>query len=292
VNRTGVDSIAEATKQAAEIAAAVPKHLQEAAFNRAFDALTQSSGTPDSSRVARSSARAGRRKAVRTTTKPEPNGGSNDPTSELINSLDRTNHPEIAAATRSLDRALHLLRIAQHDHGIDGLTAPQIAKVLTDKFRHRVSRQAITQALNGAGNFVDIAPQPTGAAIYRLMAPGEQYLKGGGADADGESSTASTGRTKPRRQTQAKQQPGSATDKGSTRKRSGRSPKGLIEELIAEGFFTAPKTIGEIQEQLRHKKGIHLKPTDLSPTLVRLLRQKSLDRERNESNQYEYSAPS
>jgi hypothetical protein len=34
-----------------------------------------------------------------------------------------------------------------------------------------------------------------------------------------------------------------------------------------------------------------LKATDLSPTLVRLLREKKLDRERNEDNQYEYSVP-
>ncbi len=61
---------------------------------------------------------------------------------------------------------------------------------------------------------------------------------------------------------------------------------------FAKKSFAKPKDIGEIQERLRHKKGVQLKATDLSPTLVRLLRQNKLDRERNESNQYEYAVPS
>jgi hypothetical protein len=66
----------------------------------------------------------------------------------------------------------------------------------------------------------------------------------------------------------------------------------MIEELIDGGFFASPKAISDIQRQLRNKRGVTFKATDLSPALVRLLRQKSLDRERNDSNQFEYSVPS
>jgi hypothetical protein len=289
--------IAEITKQAAEIAAAVPEHLQEAAFNRAFDALSESGGPQELVRRREPSTGGRRGKRARASTKPEPDDGSSDPTSVLISSLSRTDHPEITGASRSLDRALYLLQIAERDHGIDGLTALQIAKVLTDKFRHRVTRQAIGQTLNGAGSgYVDFTPQAKGAAIYRLMAPGEKYLDGlaeGETKAEGKTGAASVPKPKRRaRRAPTQQKATKVTENVSNRKRSGRSPKGLVEELIADGFFTGPKTIGDIQEQLRHKKGVQLKATDLSPALVRLLREKSLDRERNESNQYEYNIPS
>lgn len=173
------------------------------------------------------------------------------------------------------------------------MTAPQIAKVLTDKFRQRVSRQAINQALDAAGDYVDRTPQAKGGTVYRLMAPGEDYLAGGGAGSKEQKEPAATtkrrkGRGRPRTTPKAE----AGQEKSSGRKRSGRRPKALVEELIADGFFTEPRTISDIQERLRHKKGIRLKATDLSPVLVRLLREKALDRERNESNQYEYRAPS
>ena len=289
--------IAEITKQAAEIAAAVPEHLQEAAFNRAFDALSESGGPQELVRRREPSTGGRRGKRARASTKPEPDDGSSDPTSVLISSLSRTDHPEIMGAARSLDRALHLLRVADRDYGIDGLTASQIAKVLTDKFRHRITRQAMGKALDGAGSgYVDFSPQAKGAAIYRLMAPGEKYLDDlAEGRATPQEKTGASSASKPKRRARrapTKQAAAKTAENVPSRKRSGRSPKGLVEELIAEGFFASPKTIGDIQEQLRHKKGIQLKVTDLSPALVRLLRQKSLDRERNESNQYEYCVTS
>jgi hypothetical protein len=289
------------TKRAAEIASHAPEHLQEAAFNRAYDQL--SGGDSSSGGYGRQQKQPGRTRSTtpKKASAPEQEKGD-DPATVLINSLSRTDHPEITGAARALDRALYLLQVAEADHGIDGMTAPQIAKVLTDKFRQSVSRQAIGQALDAAGKYVDRTPQPGAAAIYRLMAPGEEYLAAGGATAEEakpgssggsqrkqRSRPRATAKTKPKAKTEAGRTPSTAS---STRKRSGRSPKGLIEELIAEGFFAEPRTIGAIQDRLRHKKGVQLKATDLSPALVRLLRQNALDRERDESNQYEYSVPS
>lgn len=48
--------------------------------------------------------------------------------------------------------------------------------------------------------------------------------------------------------------------------------------------------MAETQEQLRHKKGMRYTLQDLSPTFVRLLREGRVDRDRNDSGQYEYSS--
>jgi hypothetical protein len=292
------EHLTDIVKRAAELAELVPEPLREAAFNRVFDQLAGGGRVEqraDSSEAAktRRNTSTSRRGASKSAT---PTEKAPDPAAVLTNSVSRTDHPEVGQASRALDRALYLLRIAEGEHGIDGMTAPQIAKVLTDKFRRRVSRQAINQALDAAGDYVDRTPTSNGV-VYRLMQPGEDYLDAGGAEAQGEkSATRKTAWRSGRRRAAPKkadkpETSTAGTSASKTRKRSGRGPKPLIEELIAEGFFSEPRAMGAIQERLRHKKGAVFKPTDLSPTLVRLLRQNKLDRERNESNQYEYSAP-
>jgi hypothetical protein len=158
-------------KEAAELAQLVPEPLREAAFNPAFEQLIAESEVPvrstrSSSTGKTSAKRRGASTTPRTTTEAE------ETATVLISSLSRTDHPEIGTASKALDRALHLLRIANTEHDIDGMTAPQIAKVLTDKFRQRVSRQAINQALDAAGTYVDRTPTSSGV-VYRLMGPGE-----------------------------------------------------------------------------------------------------------------------
>jgi len=53
----------------------------------------------------------------------------------LISNLDRTAYPHVTEADKLQDKALWLLRIANDDFSIDGLSAPEISKVLKDKFR-------------------------------------------------------------------------------------------------------------------------------------------------------------
>lgn len=292
------DEVAEITKQAAEIAKGVPANLQEAAFNRAFDALSQGDAQSTSAkgkpaRGNRSSRKPPSRKAVL-----PRDDDSQDAADVLIGGLNRTAHPEITGASLGLDRALGLLRVAEQEYDIDGMSAVQIAKVLTDKFRLRTTHQGIRQALNAAGDFVDFVPQSSGAAIYRLMDAGEKYLDGGGARATNSDVGATKRKARraaktPRKPKKTKKTSSSAkTQDASGRKRSiGKGPKPMVEALIKEGFFDSPKVIGDIQEQLRAKKGAVFKAGDLSPTLVRLLREKALDRDRNDSNQFEYSVP-
>jgi hypothetical protein len=289
VKRPNTGRIAEITKQAAEIAKGVPENLQEAAFNRAFEALSETGGAPTQRKrpegnTQRRRAR-GRKPAI---TAKDDSANAAD---VLVTGLNRTAHPEITGASVNLDRALHILRVAERDFQIDGLTATQIAKVLTEKFRHSTSHQAIRQALNAAGNYVDYVPQASGGAIYRLMALGEKYLDAGGAAGTSDSKAERSRRTKPRRRTPSKPKPAKEPDGSSSRKRFAQGPKPMVEELIGEDFFASPKTISDIKNRLRDKKGVSFKAGDLSPTLVRLLRHKSLDRERNDSNQFEYSVP-
>src|SRR5258706_8336591 len=129
---------------AAEIAKAVPKELREAAFNRALDALSWPGANTQQPRHPPGAPQA-----------PAGATSDGDHAAILLEKLDRARHPEVSAAPRVLERALFLIRAARDDHSIDGLSAMQIAKVLTDKFRVRTSHQAVRQALDAAGDKVD-----------------------------------------------------------------------------------------------------------------------------------------
>ncbi len=293
------DRIAGIVKQAAEIAESVPENLQEAAFNRVFEALSQAdtARAPAERLSGRAKQSAGKTRTHRlAATDEDPKNVADD----LIAALDRTAHPEITGASLVLDRALGLLLVANRDHGIDGMSAAQIAKVLTEKFRLPTKEQAVRKALTKAGGYVDFVPQVSGAAIYRLMDSGEKYLDSGDGKPRNDSGAGpprrKTGRS-PKKARKAKKATKSSSSLGSqdvpSRKRSaGKGPKSMVEALIEEGFFDSPKVISDVQDQLRDKRGAVFKATDLSPVLVRLLRENALDRDRNDSNQFEYKVPS
>jgi len=75
---------------------------------------------------------------------------------------------------------------------------------------------------------------------------------------------------------------------GSTRGRPG--PKVMLDGLIDSGFFAKAKTGAEVIEYEKKHRGHTYKPTDLSPALVRLLRDGRLEREKNKDGIYEYIA--
>ncbi|MGH8983712.1 MAG: hypothetical protein ACRDY6_07530 [Acidimicrobiia bacterium] len=163
-----VDQLPDVFRQAADIAGLVPESMQAVAFLRAVDVLIELPPAPRSTR-GRSQ---GRR---RTPPSARSDTTDDDPVEALNAGLDRTSHREVASAGSVRDRALWLLRIAKDELDIDGLTAPQIAAVLTNKFRLRTTRQAVGQALDRAGNVVDRVPDAP-ATVYRIMRPGEDYL--------------------------------------------------------------------------------------------------------------------
>jgi hypothetical protein len=287
------EELKDAFKRAAEIAAVVPESMQEAAFHRALDQILGASALAEGRTAAKSPSRQGPRRAASSSDGAESDNAS----ARLIDGINRTAYPEIASASKVLDRALALLRLASRDFNIDGLTAPEIAKVLTEKFRQRTTRQAVTQALGAAHTMADTGRRGR-TTVYRIMQPGEDYLDAGGGQSQPTERRAPPSRRGRRRQPKNSQSAGTSRTRSAPkatatpRARGGRrrGPKTVVGELIDEGFFNEPRTMAETQEQLRHKKGMRYTLQDLSPTFVRLLREGRLDRDRNDSGQYEYSS--
>ena len=72
--------------------------------------------------------------------------------------VDQGSRERMVEASTVLERALHVLKIARDELSIDGLKASEVAKVLSDKFRLRTTRQRVGQVLDAAGNYVDRVP--------------------------------------------------------------------------------------------------------------------------------------
>jgi hypothetical protein len=123
--------------------------------------------------------------------------------------------------------------------------------------------------------------------IYRIMLPGEQYLDGtftGSIGANGKSNgkRISSGKTSTEKSATA-----TAAKKPSKSRPGGRE---LLMKLKNEGFFDSPKVIGDVISYATKNLGYTYKPTDLSTTFVRLVRDQELTRDTNENGQYEYTA--
>lgn len=73
--------------------------------------------------------------------------------------------------------------------------------------------------------------------------------------------------------------------------RSSASPGAfaMISQLLGDGFFKTPRTIGAIVAHCGTSKGHHYKANECSPALLRLLRDGKLKREKNKDGQYEYT---
>jgi hypothetical protein len=297
----------KAFAQAAEIAGAVPEPMQEAAFNRALDEVLGVAPVPepkaDSPEHPARKSRGGRQPPK---TRPEQTEG---PAESLIAQINRTNYPEIFSAGSVLDRALRVLRLAEEEFGVEFLSAPEIAQVLKEKFRLPTTHQAVRQALAARPQYVDTQSVKRGSrgravVAYRIMSPGADFLDAGGTASE-ETQPAKRAPTRrraaPRRRSTAKkkskaeerEQPDASGESRSSAStpRSRLGPKRALGELIAEGFFDEPRTIADAKERLRHKKGLSFTLQDLSPALVRLLREGSLDREQGDGGQYEYRRP-
>jgi hypothetical protein len=261
----------EAFKEAANLAKLVPEAMQAAAFDRALSLLLGESSAKGT--VTRRTGQA----------LPPADDGS---VTKLLADVDRTAHPEVTTSPRVLERAMLILRIAKDAHGIDGLTAPEIARVLTDKFRKKTSRQAVQAALDSAADFVDRIPTG-GRVTYRIMHDGEVHLK----SPTGKPGAAPTARTRKRKQSERAAAPGANAKPQRVRARGdGVSRKALIVQLINDGFFATPQVMGDICDQLSHKKGHSFQARELSATILRLLRDGVLDRDRNKDGQYAYRA--
>jgi hypothetical protein len=144
-----------------------------------------------------------------------------------------------------------------------------------------------------------------GTSIFHITQPGEEYLArlraGIAKETPKEAVRKPAGTHKPRRLPTkssaikaSKSQSESKGERGQTPKKKANSgrlgPKAAIERLISSGFFSSARTISEVRDELKHRLGHDFAVQELSISLVRLLRSNSLQRERNEKNQYEYRA--
>ncbi len=285
------ERLREMFRRAAEIASVVPESMHEAAFNRALDALTNTG-------------QANQHDAVQNHPRPRTHNDPAKPKSSdpivALSAMDRSHAAEVDSAKGGMAKALGLLFVARRELGIDGLTASEIASVLTDKFRWRVTRQAVGQAMDAAGNRVDRNKQK-GATVFRIMEAGERWL----ASPQDEVAVSATGGTQPRSVARRRRKPkapnknaptngmSSAEAQPATRpaaRRASRGPKATVETLIDAGWFATPRGLSAIRVELENSLALRFKPTDLSPALTRLLREGRLRRSKTESGQYEYQS--
>lgn len=68
----------------------------------------------------------------------------------------------------------------------------------------------------------------------------------------------------------------------------GHGAHSIILKFLDEGFFNAPKTIGDITKDASERLGHHIKANECSPSLLRLLRLGRLKRNKNGDSQYQY----
>lgn len=275
--------IAQAFVAAADIAKKVPKHLQEAAFNRALDHLLAPRAPAPDSRQARVS-----RKSTEVVSVAASHAR------DLLSQIDRTRYPDVGTTARIADRALKVLQLADADLGVDGLSAAEIADILTKKFRLPVRANSIIKALERENETVDIRHSGERGRTFHLMAPGEDYLarlRAGEAPARGrQRGTPVKHSGAARKSTGKREKAAPRSVRPAPKRTSGRpGPKAAVGQLISSGFFKTARTISEIQGELKHKRGHSYTLQELAPALVRSLRDQTLLRERNSSGQYEYT---
>lgn len=73
------------------------------------------------------------------------------------------------------------------------------------------------------------------------------------------------------------------------RSSAGRGAFAIVSSLVTDGFFKSPRTIRHVIDHSGTQKGHHFKANEVSPALLRLLRNGTLIRKKNKDNQYEYS---
>ena len=282
------DELETAMLAAGEIAKKLPPGLQEAAFHRALDHLL---GQTTSTRPRTPTQSSGAKRSRGGEATPNP-------TDELLAALDRTAHPDVGATTRTADQALKVLQLAHDAYGVDGLTAAQVTEILSQKFRIPAKIGAVKMALQRETSTVDVCKGSNGSNVFRIMAPGDEYLtrlRNGGA-AGGQAPAVA-----PKKHRASKSKPAASGDrpmpnsaeapKGARGKKNGArpGPKAAVGLLVSAGFFDQARTISQIQEELKHHKGHTYSVQELSPALVRSLRDNTLARERNGAGQYEYT---
>jgi len=272
--------IEEATSVATEASARAPKHLQWIVFSKAFDAVMA-----DWQGVHASGAWHG--SGELTPSSPSKSASHSDDRKQRLSRLNPDVCPHITYDNLALDNALHLLLIAKRELNIDGLGAREIAEILTDKFRCRITPQGIEYAFKKESTLVD--RRKSGSRVtFRIMAKGEAYIQNSAKE-----------RTDARTQSARKRPKSKIRVANESRKkaksRSSSANLGLTaatSKLYREGYFSeAERTISDIAKQLKDRFGIKVKSNVLSSSMLAWARNEKLTRQQNTKGQYVYKQP-
>lgn len=99
-----------------------------------------------------------------------------------------------------------------------------------------------------------------------------------------------TPRRRARRKTKSRTE--TAEDGETKQKRSSSSGTGAVATLVKtyqEGFFSQPRTIGEICTHCETNHARRIKPNEISGKLGRMVRERQLSRTKNSESQYVYT---
>jgi len=287
---TNPEELKNLFKQAAEIAEQVPESLRQVAFQRALDALLGSNPSDPSDPATANNGKTEQAKSSSSARIKKEMSERSGAVTHLLEVMNRSELAELMSGRKVLDRALLLLRAAQH-HDIEELSANDIAQVLTQKFRESTTPQAVRMALDRSPSYSDRRPSG-GSYQYSIMAPGERYLEASLKQAQKKEEKRPAVAQKKVRPKAHKSSIATAKTAKPRPGRSGRpGPKAALEMLIQEGYFKLYRTIGQIISHLEVKKTHRYSTSDFTATLQRLVRQSKLDRTRNSDGQYEYKTP-
>lgn len=99
------------------------------------------------------------------------------------------------------------------------------------------------------------------------------------------------GKRKRKRKTTAPKEPTSDTPetKKKSSSRGGTGAYAAVSVLHDKGFFKSPQTIRSVIDHCGTAKSHHFKANQISPPLLKMLRDGKLTRNKNSDNQYDYS---
>jgi hypothetical protein len=78
--------------------------------------------------------------------------------------------------------------------------------------------------------------------------------------------------------------PGKVKEETTSKAKQPKGPKGRIEELITEGFFSQKRTIGDVKKEMEAHGWFH-RVEEINPTLLRLIQDKKLRRIKEPENE-------
>ena len=176
------------------------------------------------------------------------------------------------------------------------LSAPEIAHVAAERFRlSGVQGTNVNRDLKRERKYVSRGKRGAGFE-YWLTRDGLAYIS---KRRDELSDPANVPKAAARKSSRATKKTRLANQANAPKEKTARprvrgaaggrpGPKAMLEDLIAKGYFKSARTISDVQGHLQHQRGHRYKPAELSPALVRLVRDGALSRETSADGTYEY----